>query len=261
VRCVARPPLVAGALFISATIWYVYTSLKMIGAGAMVTLPKAAERIQQFEKGALTSRIGDIEASLQGLDRTGCEEAFRALVVSPDLLESALVLKKAAGQVNVLIHAIGILLSLPHILRPGESIESLSLGAGNTGRPFDLETSLRIAEFKFIQWRGGPESIRQNSLFKDFYLLAEYDSNKEKYLYVLGTEHPLHFLNGGRVLSSVMSRNNKLWTSFRQTYGDRFSRVNEYYEYRKAAVMLINLAEILPQLVMNVSSSVDSNDL
>ncbi len=227
----------------------------------MVTLPKAAERIQQFERGALTSHIGDIEASLQGLDKKGCEEAFRALVLGPDLLESALVLKKAAGQVNVLIHAIGILLSLPHILRSGETIEALSLGAGNTGRPFDLETSLRIAEFKFIHWRGGPEAIRQNSLFKDFYLLAEYDSNKEKYLYVLGTEHPLHFLNGGRALSSVMSRNNKLWTTFQQTYGDRFSRVNEYYEYRKTEVKLVNLSEILPQLIMSKSSVVESDDL
>jgi hypothetical protein len=43
-----------------------------------------------------------------------------------------------------------------------------------TGRSFDLETSYRVAvaEFKFIRWQGGPESIRQNQLFKDFYLLA-----------------------------------------------------------------------------------------
>ena len=43
-----------------------------------------------------------------------------------------------------------------------------------TGRSFDLETSCRVAvaEFKFIRWQGDPESIRQNQLFKDFYLLA-----------------------------------------------------------------------------------------
>jgi hypothetical protein len=42
-----------------------------------------------------------------------------------------------------------------------------------TGRSFDLETSDRVAvaEFKFIRWQGGPESIRQNQLFK-LYLLA-----------------------------------------------------------------------------------------
>jgi hypothetical protein len=62
------------------------------------------------------------------------------------------------------IHALGILLCLPHILRPGEVIDYVSLGAGNTGRAFDLETSLRVAEFKFIHGQGGPGSIRQNSL-------------------------------------------------------------------------------------------------
>jgi hypothetical protein len=62
-----------------------------------------------------------------------------------------------------------------HILRPGEVIDCVSLGAGNTGRAFDLETNLRIAEFKFIHWQGGPESIRQNSLFKDFYEMAEHE--------------------------------------------------------------------------------------
>lgn len=43
---------------------------------------------------------------------------------------------------------------LPHILEPDERVESVSLGAGNTGRDFDLETNVRVAEFKFIHWRG-----------------------------------------------------------------------------------------------------------
>jgi len=143
---------------------------------------------------------------------------------SEPLLDAALFMKQAAGQVNVLIHAVGILLSLPHILQDGEVVESLSLGAGNTGRPFDLETNRRIAEFKFITWKGGPESIRQNSLFKDFYMMAEYETKKEKYLYVIDTHHPLKFFQGGRVLSSVLSRNNKLSKEFEDRYGNRFDK-------------------------------------
>lgn len=69
-------------------------------------------------------------------------------------------------KVNVVIHALGILLCLPHILEADGTVQYVSLGAGNTGRQFDLETDRRVAEFKFIQWQGGPESIRQNSLFK-----------------------------------------------------------------------------------------------
>jgi hypothetical protein len=84
--------------------------------------------------------------------------------------------KRLAREINVVIHALGILLCLPHILEPEETIEYVSLGAGNTGRAFDLETNKRIAEFKFSRWQGGAEAIRQNSLFKDFYCMAEYDS-------------------------------------------------------------------------------------
>ena len=81
----------------------------------------------------------------------------------------------------------------------------MSLGAGNSGRSWDLETDRQIAEFKFISWRGGPEAIRQNSLFKDFLYLAEHETDKSKHLYVLGTEVPIKFLSGRRAFTSVLS--------------------------------------------------------
>ena len=87
-------------------------------------------------------------------------------------------IKQLTGQINVMIHALGILLCLPHILGADEIIDYVSLGAGNTGRGFDLETNRRIAEFKFIHWQGGPQSIRRNALFKDFYEMAEYETDK-----------------------------------------------------------------------------------
>ena len=39
-------------------------------------------------------------------------------------------MKRLAGQINVTIHALGILLCLPHILEPSERVEPVSLGAG-----------------------------------------------------------------------------------------------------------------------------------
>jgi hypothetical protein len=98
--------------------------------------------------------------------------------VKAEVLGAAGLIKQLAGQINVVIHALGILLCLPHILRPGEVIDYVSLGAGNTGRAFDLETNDRIAEFKFIRWQGGQESIRQNALFKDFYEMANIRAGK-----------------------------------------------------------------------------------
>ena len=166
----------------------------------MATLVEAEESIRRFMKGPLRDHISVVESSLQGRDRTACQSQCQSLGITQSLLDSALLMKRTASQTDTLIHAVGILISLPVILRKGETIKSLSLGAGNTGRQFDLETNFRIAEFKFINWRGGSESVRQNSLFKDFYQLAEHsgDGVKERCLYVLGTEYPLRFLRGKR---------------------------------------------------------------
>ena len=148
---------------------------------------------------------------------------------SPATLQAALDVKNAVGQINVLVHAAGILASLPYILQSAEKITSLSLGAGNTGKEFDLETDRRIAEFKFIAWRGGAESIRQNQLFKDFLKLLWDTSGRRKQLYLLGTAEALRFLRAGRALSSVLSRGDALKQAFAAAYQDRFTRVGEFF--------------------------------
>jgi len=214
----------------------------------MTTILEAADRIEQFVGASLTKRISAIETNLKGFDKKACENLYPSFDITLTLFDSAFTLKKAAGQIDVLIHAIGILLLLPHILDEGETIEVLSLGAGNTGRPFDLETNQRVAEFKFINWQGGSESIRQNSLFKDYYLMAEHPTTKSKYLYVVGTKHPLKFLTGGRSLDSVFSRNTKLGSDFQKKYGVQFTKVCDYYEFRKSVVQLVDVTEIIPQL-------------
>lgn len=213
----------------------------------MISLLEASKTIQQFEKGSLSKRISFIENKLVGGDSNTCQLEYPSFGITSTLLESAITFKRTVGQINVLIHSIGILLALPKILETGEVVEYLSLGAGNTGRPFDLETNHRIAEFKFIQWQGGAETIRQNSLFKDFYLLAEYKTTKQKYLYVLGTKYPLKFFSSRRSLESVMSRNSKLWLDFQMQYGNRFNQVREYFEYRKSVVQLTDIKEIVSQ--------------
>jgi hypothetical protein len=164
------------------------------------------------------------------------------------VLSAAAEMKRLAGQINVTIHALGILLCLPHILEPHEQVEYVSLGAGNTGRLFDLETNLRVAEFKFIRWRGGAESIRQNSIFKDYVLLAEHATPKRKHLYLLGTEHALKFLQGGRALSSVLSRNDKLQGMFLKRYGEQFQTVRDYFAAHGGAVSIDDVTPWLSEL-------------
>jgi hypothetical protein len=141
-----------------------------------------------------------------------------------------------AGQINVVVHTLGILASLPHILRPGEVIESLSLGAGNTGRRHDLETDLRVAEFKFISWRGGAEAIRQNTLFVDLFNLANSPTSKPREMYVVGKEQPLKFLNNNRSIRSVLSKHSSTQVRFDQQHAsDQFTTVPDRADDRSTA--------------------------
>ena len=162
-----------------------------------MSLEQAVAAFQQFCGTDLSTTLARIESSIRGVSAERLDAALSSFGASEGTLASAGQLKWVVGQLNVVVHALGILLCLPRILEPGETVEYVSLGAGNTGRLFDFESDRRVAEFKFIRWQGGSETIRQNSLFKDFYLLAEHDTQKQKHLYVLETHHPLKFLNGG----------------------------------------------------------------
>jgi hypothetical protein len=212
-------------------------------------IEKAAKRVQQFEGESLTDKLSSLEVKFRGLNRRRSKELCNQFELNSDLIASAFEVKNLSAQIHVVIHAIGTLAALPYILDDNEHIEYLSLGAGNTGRKFDLETNKRIAEFKFINWQGGAESIRQNSLFKDFYKLAECESNKERYLYTIGTDIPSRFFNRCRSLKSVLSRNNKLFREFKKKYRNRFESVNDYYQYRKKMVKIIDISKFLPELI------------
>lgn len=212
----------------------------------MTHLADAVRAVEKFSAPAdLTVRISKLEGDLGQLTR---EQAIAYLetegVGSPALL-GALAVKAIAGQINVVVHTLGILVSLPYVLSSGEVIEELSLGAGNTGRRFDLETDRQVAEFKFISWRGGAESIRQNTLFIDLFNLATASTRKRKVLYVVGKEHPLRFLRGGRALSSVLSKNAAVAARFREQHA-ALSRVREYYALVREEVDIVDLREVVP---------------
>lgn len=220
----------------------------------------AAQALASFAGKDLTSRIVSLESGFAGATSSSVERILGDSQISHELLSAAYVMKRVAGQINVVIHAIGILLCLPHVLEPGERVLSLSLGAGNTGRAFDLETDIRIAEFKFIHWQGGAETIRQNALFKDLYEMIEYSTDKRRAMYVIGTQFPLKFLNSGRALDSVMSRNRKLWQDFQAKYGDSLSTVSDYYALKKDSFSLVDVSSFVPGLVREVIDLDEDSD-
>ncbi len=47
------------------------------------------------------------------------------------------------------------------------------------------------------------------------------------------TEYPLKFFNGGRALTSVLSRRPDILARIQEKYGDSIVRVREYYELKK----------------------------
>ena len=208
------------------------------------TLVESFCRLATFQGDSLTERIRKMEVQLAS---KGIESAKMccADIKLADVMAAAESIKRLAGQINVVIHTAGIVLSLPEILEKNEVIEYLSLGAGNTGKAFDLETNLQIGEFKFIDWQGGSETIRQNSLFKAFYQLAECPKSKRKCLYVVEDKHPLKFLTGKRSIASVFSRHEKLRSELHDKYGNRFVTVRDYYEYQKKSVSIVALNKIV----------------
>ena len=208
-----------------------------------MSIDKAIKAIENFQGSSLTGSLAKIENEIVGYDSVSSHEFCDEHDINNEFMDSALSIKNVAGQINVIIHAAGILQSLPAILEKGEAVESVSLGAGNTGKKFDLETNIRVAEFKFIDWKGGAESIRQNGIFKDFYELAEYKTSKKKILYVVGTTYPLKFFNGGRALTSVLSKQPKILKEITVNYNNQLKIVRDYYTLHKDNVDVCDIGQ------------------
>lgn len=210
-----------------------------------MSIDKAIEAIDRFQGNSLTKSLASLENEVIGL---GAEDSLNFCSkhgINDEFINSALSIKRVAGQINVIIHAAGILHALEGLLQDGEVVQSTSLGAGNTGRKFDLETNLRVAEFKFIDWQGGSESIRQNGIFKDFYELAEHQTHKAKFLYVVDTFYPLKFLNGRRALTSILSKQPKVLSQIKNKYGDSVNIARDYYELHKSEVTVCDVSQYI----------------
>ncbi|MET4695233.1 hypothetical protein [Endozoicomonas lisbonensis] len=213
-----------------------------------MTIEKDLEIIEKFQGESLTKSLAEIESKIFGMSANESLGFCKSFGVNDDLINSVRAVKKVSGQINVILHATAILNSLSKLLSDGEKIESVSLGAGNTGRRFDLETNLQVAEFKFIDWQGGAETIRQNGLFKDFYNLAEFETEKEKKHYVVGTHYPLKFFNGGRALTSVLSKQPGIIRAIQNKYGNTVSKTRDYFAIHKKSVQIIDVTPYLPRV-------------
>lgn len=228
----------------------------------MRDLAECVGELEKFTDGSLKHKLRDIEGHLVKGDVSACADLNATFGIGSDLLEAAATVKRAAAQIDVLIHSVGILHLLPSILEESETVEYLSLGAGNTGKKFDLETDRQIAEFTFIAWRGGSEAIRQSKLFVDFFHLAEATTDKKRNLYVLGLHFPAKFFASKRTLASVLSRRPDEAQTINTQYEGRFRVVRDYYDHHLGKVNVIDISAMVPASLLAAveASSVKTDD-
>lgn len=188
--------------------------------------------------------ICQIEEKLVSKGKQEVVNILRINNVTHSLFKSKQEIKKLSAQIDVWIHAYGILLTLPEILSKDEKILSLSLGAGNTGKDFDLETTERIAEYKFVNWSGKSDTIRENNLFKDFVELVHAKTDKHKFIYCYDVDIVKKFLESKRSLESVLHRSN-FKDKFKKTYGEKYKTVHDFYSDYKHDVCFIDLQKLL----------------
>ena len=215
----------------------------------MSSIVHASEMLENFRGASLRIAVRELQKAIEGTTRKSVNTVLSEHNLTEELLAAALLVKKNASQIHEIVHALGILLMLPSILEDGERVETISLAAGNTKKDFDLETTSRIAEFTFIQWKGGPETIRQNKVFKDFYFLAEAETSKKRELYTVGMEHVRNFFNSNRGIQQILKGNAKLSKGFKK-YNQEYRTVRDYYHAKKGIVEILDMCEHNPALRM-----------
>ncbi|KOU65077.1 hypothetical protein ADK96_19310 [Streptomyces sp. IGB124] len=159
-------------------------------------------------------------------------------------------MRESLGRINDLIHASGILLALPHVLEEGETIARRpSLGAGNDpGRPYDLETDRRVAEFKLARWRGA-DAMRKRQVFKDLAMLAADRSGRRADLFVIGPE-PARFLRTSATTAAwALDRAPGALRTFESVFGSTALQVREFTATHAAHVRIVDLCDVLPEAV------------
>jgi hypothetical protein len=207
------------------------TTLALGGANEAAEFVASVRQIAAFSGDNLAARVAALEETFTGLNKVGTVGALEAASIDAELFDASRIIKRASAQIDVVVHALGILTLLPSILQGDEVVQSLSLGAGNAeARRFDLETNRRVAEFTFIEWRGN-DSTRLQKIFKDFYRLAEFATSKMKELWVTDDKFVLEYLKSGSSIRGATNKHRNIWEDIQREYPS-FKRVNDYYNHR-----------------------------
>lgn len=222
--------------------------------------PSAADAfgtLVDFLSTDLTARIRHTENALRGVDRHSAQDVVDQSGLTGDLLAAVLLVRQVAGRLNDVVHAATIVQLLPSLLEPGERVlVRPSLAAGNDpSRPFDLETTHRVAEFKLAFWKGA-DAMRMRGVFADLVHLAMDSSGRRAQLFVVG-QRPIRFLRTGTATAEwALGRSSpRLRSKFTECYGSSRISIRDFTVGPGSHVELVDLAELMPVLNADMSSS------
>ena len=206
-------------------------------------LTNCVDNVVAFSGNHLTVKINKLEFMFAGLTKADVQRRLAEHAIDQELFAAARTIKKAAAQIDVVLHAIGILVLLPNILRENERVVTLSLGAGSAeGKRFDMETDQRVAEFTFIDWQGN-DNTRLEKIFKDFYRLADFPTHRTKELWLTSATYVLKYFRSRTSVRSATNKHRDVWEDFQRKYPS-IEHVADYYRLQETAVSFRTYEEL-----------------
>ena len=204
--------------------------------------------IRQFSGNTVSETVSTFEKDCLGLSAPAIIKMLNEKSIDRSLLSAAFAVKAASAQIDVIIHAVGILYCLPFILKDEEEVQGISLGAGSGQGDFDLETSERIAEFKFIRWQTSGNAVRKKSLFEDYVKLAISSLDKEKFIYLPDCTIALRFLMGRSNPLRLLDKNRRLYDVYRETFNETYRHVGDFHRAQSEEIQIVDLLHVVPPL-------------
>lgn len=205
-----------------------------------MNIDEAINVINAFKNQSVREKLKELEK----LDETISDHDFETIFLAAN------VIKKASAQIDEIVHASGIMLALSDWLRVDEKVEYLSLGAGNHRNHFDLETNLRIAEFKFGKWNeGGANGVRRRGYFSNYVSLLTSTDHRDKYFVVEDKEAFLNFMKGKASWINVLSKNPSVLEKLEKFLDKNSMRyaqtISEIYLKFEKVVTIVDFKEII----------------
>ena len=167
-----------------------------------------------------------------------------------NIFTAAKIIKDASSQIDEIVHASGIMIAKELWLHEDEEVQYLSLGAGNHKGHFDMETNLRIAEFKFGKWNdNSANGIRRRGYFSNYISLLTANDHRSKYFVVEDRSSFVKFMNGKATWRNVLSKNpsgfKKLEKFLIENKKEHLVTVGEIYKEFEERITIIEYNQIM----------------